>query len=113
MGTDICALVARQFFAWCKTGRFNGLALYVDVISAFDAVIRELLSHAEVLDSQVAAAVKRLGFGPDVMHALAEHIAAGSVLSKAGMSRHAVQLRAEAHEDIWFTTQGCENPVST
>ena len=53
--------------------------MFVDVLGAFDALIRELLFSDTVLDEHVAAAPKACGFGPEVMHELARHVASESV----------------------------------
>ena len=96
----------------CWRGQSDA-SLALDVIGAFDAVIREAVFEHEQVDYRVAAALSKLGFGPETMHELAKAVAAGSILAEAGMSRHAVALLQQAHETTWVTTQGLQIPTVT
>ena len=87
--------------------------LFVDVIGAFDAVVGDLLFDSSLLDEQVAAALRACGFGPEVMHELAEQIRGESIAKQAGLHPHLQAILQQAHASTWFSTQGVSAVVET
>ena len=79
-------------------------ALMLDVIGAFDAVIRECTLSTQPFDIDVARLLTSLGFGPEIMHDLANCIANNSIIRDSGISGHTAVLIAEAYQNTWYTT---------
>ena len=104
---------ARQFFELARFQGSSAACLFVDVIGAFDAVVRELMFSEEHLDTQVIQALQALSFGPDVLEQLKKLVQGLGALVQTGMDPHLVKVIAEAHQDTWFTTQGLVEAVVT
>ena len=105
-GTDLCSHLVKQFWSWTVFACLSAGLTFVDVVGAFDAVIRKLLFDTEILDESVAMALRALGFGPEVMHSLFLYVRSVSLLQDADADPHLCALLKEAHQDKWFTTQG-------
>ena len=75
--------------------------------------MRELLFDSSLLDEQVAAALRACGFGPEVMHELAEHIRGQSIARQAGQHPHLRAILQQACANTWFSTQGVSTVVET
>ena len=85
----------------------------IDVISAFDTVVRGLVYNNSYFDDRVAHILKHMNLGPDVMHDIAKHISHQSSLSAAGVSSHVASVVREIHSDAWHSTQGMPNITTT
>eukprot|EP00969_Alexandrium_andersonii_P338795 14973826-Alexandrium_andersonii.AAC.1 len=100
--------MVRMFQQWTSTLGVSSCVLFIDVVGAFDAVVREQLFEQEVLDSDVAGMLRRLGFGPQVTDELVRHIQQSAYLRDSGLSTHAFELMQESHLGNWFSTSGLE-----
>ena len=87
--------------------------LFIDIVGAFAAVLRQLAIGNVQSDEDVARLVTKLGFKPKVMHDLARAISSPSALEEASHNRHLNAMIADAHRCTWFTTQGLPTAVHT
>eukprot|EP00974_Lingulodinium_polyedra_P130488 11214002-Lingulodinium_polyedra.AAC.1 len=109
----MCARIPRLLLNWArKTARAVAM-LFIDVVGAFDAVIRALMFADLSCDVDIAKVLHDFGFGPEVFHEIVSTIAKGTTLQKAGVHPHLQWCLAESHADSWFTTQGVVDPVAT
>ena len=113
MGTDFCSHLGGLFWAYANTKSISACALFLDIIGAFDMVIRDLLYSDDVSDEQIAAILKRLKYGPSVMHDIAAHIAAKPAFDNANVLGHLQALVKEIHTGTWHSTQGLEEVTNT
>ena len=85
-GMALCSHMARSIFQFAAAHGKNAAQIFIDVVGAFDTVLRQLLFAGPLNDELVAFVVRTLGIGPEGMHKLAEHISSGEFLRHAGMS---------------------------
>ena len=112
-GTALCAHFSRSFFGYARECGLSSAQIYVDVVGAFDTVLRQLLFDTPITDTIIAFVIKGLGCGPEVMHELAKHIADQSFLADTSMSPYTRRCLQECHESTWFSTQGLQVVAGT
>jgi len=105
-GTDLCAHLTRSFYMYTKVAGLSACCIYLDVVGAFDAMIRELLFGGDISDNVVIHLMQLFDLGPEVFKDLAHFLATGTFLEASGASPHMATLIKEAHESTWFTTDG-------
>ena len=109
-GTDMCALQAREIWSLARSMHKSAGTLYVDVVGAFDVVLRELLfgcpPGAEITDLRIAATLKQLGFTPNELHEVVSIIPEINYLSSVGVPERIAEAIGESHMDTWFLVQG-------
>ena len=107
-GTDLCSLLARTYWAWIEALQLSGYSLFVDIVGAFDAVVRRFVSDNGVDDEKVARALAAMGMPPEMMHKLAGKIASGdaNLMRKTAISEHLAAVISDAHASSWHTVQG-------
>ena len=64
------------------------------------------MSHLLFEDMAVAVILKELGFGPSVMHEVAEFLRGGSCFNRIGVPELVDRAASEAHAHTWASTQG-------
>ena len=90
------------------TGRSTAL-IYVDIVGAFDAVLRQLVFGSNQLpfdDAGIAHIVHALGLPPSVMHHIASELSSQCILRRMDVPAVLSRSVAEAHAHTWFSTQG-------
>ena len=109
-GTDFCSLALRSYFNIAETSGRCAIAMFVDVIGAFDALIRRFVSDERADDIRVIAIIQQLGLPPSVMHDFVESLseASISILPSLGVSAHLAAIIEDALSCTWHTVQGCE-----
>ena len=113
-GTAMCAHQSMAVWEFARGSGLSAAQLYVDIVGAFDAVIRQLVFGASELpfdDEGIARIVAALGLPPEVMHHIADELSKRSVLEEIGVPPPLLRPVAEAHAFTWFSTQGLESVV--
>ena len=105
-GTDLCAHLTRSFYMYTKVAHLSAGCIYLDVVGAFDAMIRELLFGGEITDKVIIYLMQLLDLGPEVFRDLAHFLSSGAFLEVSGASPHMATIIEEAHDSTWFTTDG-------
>ena len=97
-----------------KRRKMSGAQLFVDIIGAFDAVVREVLMPTATIDSDqhVAMVLQKLSL-PQHIHQLAQYISEGSYMSRCGIDPHLLAVTADTHAHTWASTQGLAQPIRT
>ena len=83
--------------------------LFVDVVGAFDGLVRQIVMGCADLpgdDLAVAKLLNALGFGPQAMYDFARVLANGSILEKAAVPLEIRRSVCDAHSHTWFSMQG-------
>ena len=112
-GTALCSHFSRSFFGYACERSLCAAQLYVDVIGAFDTVLRQLLFQNELSDEVIAFVLNSLGMDAEVMHKLAQHISNKDFLDSSGMSKFTQMCFQKCHEDTWISTQGLQEIATT
>ena len=109
-GTDFCALQAREIWAYAKMKSLAAGQLYIDIIGAFDAVVRQLLmgraAGDDLTDLEVASVLRALGFYPAELQEIIKLIPEVSYLQSLGTSPNIAAAVKESHEASWYVMQG-------
>ena len=113
LGTDFASHLLREIIAYAAHKKLSMALLFIDIVGAFAAVLRQLAIGHMHSDGDVARLVAKLGFKPEVMHDLARAISGPSALEEASHNRHLNAMIADAHRCTWFTTQGLSTAVHT
>ena len=110
MQRPYCSLALRSYFNIAETSGRCAIAMFVDVIGAFDALIRRFVSDERADDIRVIAIIQQLGLPPSVMHDFVESLseASISILPSLGVSAHLAAIIEDALSCTWHTVQGCE-----
>ena len=64
-GAALCAHLGREFFAYGRASKQCCSQLYVDIIGAFDSVLRQLLVDVPLTDEVIAFVFKTVSMTPD------------------------------------------------
>ena len=112
-GSDFCHHLVRSFFTAYAAKRLPAAALFVDVIGAFDSLIRSTLFEDIRSDEQVAFVLRQLNFKPSVFRELVERARSFSILANANVPPHLELLVSQCHTHSWFSTQNLFNVVET
>ena len=113
LGADFCSHIARSIWQLAEASRSCGSELLLDVISAFDTVVRGLVYRDDYFDDRVAKILHSMNLAPEVMHDLANFISEQPALDSAGVSAHVSAAVREPHSDTWHSTQGMPNVTAT
>ena len=113
MGTDFCTLNATMMWQLARHSDLFGAQLFLDVISAVDVIITELVMNRRTDDESVARILKELEYSPEIMHELAGHLASDTAFKHANVPTHLASLLCEVHTDTWHTTQGLDSVSKT
>ena len=98
-GTDLASVCVRATFDSRGQRHVSGGGLFVDITTAFYAVIRQLAVPCSESDDAIAWLFMRLGLEPSVIQDLAEAMAQPDSLEVAGvpdLTRHIIALSFEA-----------------
>ena len=98
-----------MFWDICRERGQYAAQLFVDVVGAFDAVLRQNLfgkEHMPCDDGTIAQIVRAMGFGPETMHEITAVVRESSLMKDLGVSTVLADATAEAHMHTWFSTQG-------
>ena len=113
-GTDMCSHQSMAFWEYTRSTGKSAAQIFVDILGAFDAVVRQLVLGSSELpfdDEAIARIVASLGLPPEVMHHLAKELSRMSVLEQAEVPLPLRRPVAEAHAHTWFSTQGLASVV--
>ena len=97
--------------AYAAHKKLSTALLFIDIVGALAALMRQLAVGNVQSDEDVARLVAKLGFKPEVMHDLARAISSPSALEEASRNPHLNAMIADAHRCTWFTTQGLSTAV--
>ena len=113
VGTDFPAHIVREIIALARRRQMSLLLLFLDIAGAFDSVLRQLTMPGISTDVGIARLTRQLGFGPEVMHELAQHLQKPTALEHNVSDQHLLAQLADVHSHNWFTTQGVEDPATS
>ena len=110
--TDIACLAARAFLDGNKHRGWSAAIIFLDVVSAFDSALRQLL--VPVLHPlSIADTVDFSSFKGLEKQLLSEILLQPSALAQAGVPPHLAAIAADIHEATWFAVAGAPGIVST
>ena len=111
-GTDIAGLTVRSFMAFRKAQNRPSGAFFVDLIGAFDRVIRYLFVSCEIRVGDLAQLFSTLGLPSDFLHCFLECILIDA-LEEAAVPSHLRALVSDSYSGSWFTTSGLASVTET
>ena len=90
MGTVFCSHMARAYWDWLAAATRSGFELFVDIIGAFDAVIRRYIADTRCDDYRVLQVLIDLQLPPAYLHEFVDAVRREetNVLRDAGVSEH-------------------------
>ena len=112
-GTDLASLGIRMFFDAAKKKAWSAAVLYVDICSAFDSVVRQFVTGDTMTEHDLVNLVESLCLAPHVKENLHKFLEGGDALSRMGLPEDLASAIRGAHENTWFSTQGCSTLVET
>ena len=101
-----------QARAFLRSRRQRGLnvgMVFLDLCEAFYRIVRELAIGGPACDEMIASMGNRLGMGPDLLHALYQHLDDDHALARAGFSQQMQLIVRSLHSDTHFSLQGQED----
>ena len=108
-GTDIANLAVRCVFATRKILSRSGISTYVDIFTAFYAVIRQLVVPCVESDDAIARLFFDLKLDTDTIHTLANLLAEPTILADAGLPKIFEQAVSLHFEATWFQIEGADS----
>ena len=87
-GTDLAAHSLRLFIEAAFHHKRSAGVLFVDLVSAFYTVVRELCMTLSTSDEDIAKLFSTLGLPPSAMHELAQKLQEMPILDEAGVDPH-------------------------
>ena len=113
-GPDLSAMMATVWWQILESHGWSGGHIYVDVISAFDSVVRSLvLPTPPLTDELVVSSCAKMRLPSETFSRLCRLLESECVASKLGVEAGVSHLLAESHMNTWFSTQGLTDVVST
>ena len=113
LGTDMCALMVREFLASSRRRKLSAAAIFVDFRRAYHRLVREFIVGGECNAERLAVIVKRLDLPESAAEELVGLLDSVSLLRRAGASEHMERVVREMHESTWFTVQDGIEVVAT
>lgn len=105
-GTDITALGVRLFIQYAIVSNKSAVMIFLDIIGAFHAVVRQIAMDLDCTDLDIARLTSTCNLLAYSMHRLAEIISQPSILSRNNVDDHLHKLVAEMHTVTWSSTPG-------
>ena len=113
-GTDAANMCVRTFINWCNDHKSSFYVLFVDLVKAFDQVVRELVMGIPADCTDPAMFLEELGLNERqrefVVAFCGEH---GSLLEKWGVAKRIVLVLQQLHRGAWFCYEQCDSVVLT
>merc|ERR1712051_118118 len=108
-GTDMPALLARQFFHVARRSGRSAAALFIDLRDAYYRVLREVVVGGKIDAEVIAALALRLGL-PREAAAQLEHAFDGIAREAAtGLSEREAAWLQELHGSTWFALENADD----
>ena len=102
--TDFATHVLLSFIAVCNACAMSYFVLFVDLVKAFDRIVRELVFGWPAYASDPREYLRGIGLNPEQVEWIAEYVAKhGSVLEQWGVDKKVIQLLKNLHACSWFT----------
>ena len=89
------------------------VGVFVDVVSAFYTVLRQLAFRVDCSDEAVASLLASLNLPPASMGRLRDRLQERPALETAGVSPHVAGVIAEGLTGTWFGTDGLREVAAT
>lgn len=105
-GTDMANHSLRLLQKYAERSRQSLSILFVDCISAFYALIRQLVVPVESSDEAIVFLLQSLNFGSDTMQEPREAFVQPRALSEAGASPHLQKQMADSFIGTWLRVDG-------
>ena len=112
-GTDMCALMVREFLADAARSRRSAAVLFAGLKSAYYRAVRETVIGGALHEDVLLNLAQRLGVDRDALRPLLGALDGACVLAQAGVRPHWLRVLREMHSDTWFGVDGCESLVCT
>ena len=105
-GTDMVNHVIRQMQYYAQKAGVSLSVIFIDCVSAFYALIRQLVVPVDVSDEAIAFIMKQLKFFTETMHELYDVMKQASALQQAGAHPLLQRHVAEALSGTWLRVEG-------
>ena len=112
-GTDFAHHILQEFADVARSRGVAMVGVFVDVVSAFYTVLRQLAFRVDCSDEAVASLLRTLGLPPASMDRLRRRLEERPSLEAAGVSQHVVGIIAEGLTGTWFGTEGLREVAAT
>ena len=111
---DFVAHTSQAFFSRARTRRKPAAVIFMDVISAFYSMLREILFGWNGTDEELIARLAGHGVTDISIHQIMNYLASErSVLSEAGATPAEHAMIEELHSGAWFSIENVETLVTT
>ncbi|CAK0811430.1 unnamed protein product [Prorocentrum cordatum] len=103
-GTDYAAHLVHSFQAYCNAAGRSSFAWFVDLVKAFDRIVREVVLGWPCGATDPEAYLASLGLNPDQSAWIAQWVARHSCLfAQWGVSPKVIRLLKNLHAASWFS----------
>ena len=112
-GTDFASHRVRTLIEYSRTKRKPMALLFLDVVGAFDSLLREIV--LTLLESMeiVLDFLKNLSPDADTYDRLRNLVNGKSILSKIGTTKHLETMISTLHHCTWFSTPNAASVIAT
>ena len=113
-GTDAATMLVRSFVRRCHDWRRSFYVLFVDLVKAYDQIVRELVVGIPKDCGDPRAHLQSLGLSEvQVVYVAAFCAEHGSVFEKWGVHPRVVLLLQRLHQGAWFAYESLDQAVTT
>jgi DNA-directed RNA polymerase subunit RPC12/RpoP len=112
-GTDFATHIIRSFIEMCSMNASSYFILFVDLVKAFDRVVRELVMGWPAHVSDPSEYLRSLGLTLEQAEWIAAYVARhGCLLEQWGVDRKVIALLKNLHASSWFTYGDIDSAIA-
>lgn len=112
-GTDFTGHFVRLFLHQCTQLNCPVSIIFVDLVSAFHSVVKELATGLDTTDEHIAWLLQSLGIPPSATEEFAKLLQGPTVLQQTGIRDDFRSVIIEHQENSWFAVNGHNKIAAT
>ena len=102
-----------QFEAFARMRQQSSMSLFVDLVAAFNKVIRQMAFSAQCDDEAVAKIFAAVKLPPEAYRRMRARLAEPPLLTAKGCPADLANMIAESQAGTWLSTEGLGDVVAT
>ena len=112
-GVDMAGLTLRSFQAVAHMRRFSSFQLFLDVRTAYYAVVRQLLLPVPLSRDEALDVLDSVDIPVAMLPLLEESLSRPALIPQVTGDPHLANILTDAHQDTWFTVPGVTTAAAT
>ncbi len=113
IGTEYATHIVREFQRWARANGLSSLILFMDLISAFYSVIRQLVIGLNCSDEDIFKLMALLNLPASAGQEFIQKLKQDSIFVTLGVDSHVHAIIEEDHQGTWFATNKLPNVTRT